>query len=43
MSRTEPKEYELKNGEKLVIRTTVPDDAGALLEYAHVIFGRGLV
>jgi len=42
MSKIEPQEYELKNGEKLVIRTAVPDDARALLEYAHVIFAEDL-
>jgi len=42
MSKIEPQEYELKNGEKLVIRTAVPDDARALLGYAHVIFAEDL-
>jgi len=42
MSKIEPQEYELKNGEKLVIRTALPDDARALLEYAHVIFAEDL-
>jgi hypothetical protein len=33
MSEIEPKEYELKTGEKFIVRTAVPDDAQALLEY----------
>lgn len=42
MSKTEPKEYELKTGEKLVIRTAVPEDAQALLEHARVILTEDL-
>ena len=42
MSKIEPQEYELKTGEKLVIRIALPDDARALLEYAHVIFAEDL-
>lgn len=42
MSEIEPKEYELKTGEKLIVRTAVPDDAQALLEYADIIFTEDL-
>ena len=42
MGQIKPKEYELRTGEKLIIRTAVPDDAKALLEYAHVIFTEDL-
>jgi RimJ/RimL family protein N-acetyltransferase len=38
MGQIKPEECKLKTGEKLVVRTAVPDDAQALLEYAHVIF-----
>jgi RimJ/RimL family protein N-acetyltransferase len=38
MSKTGPKEYKLTTGETVIIRTAVPDDAQALLEYVHVIF-----
>jgi RimJ/RimL family protein N-acetyltransferase len=37
MSQIEPKEYELKTGEKLLVRTAVPEDAEALLEHFHLI------
>jgi len=37
MSKTAPKEYKLKTGEKVIIRTAVPDDAQSLLEHARII------
>jgi len=42
MSKITPKEYSLKNGEKLVIRTAVADDAQALLEHARTILAEDL-
>ena len=42
MGQIKPKEYELRTGEKLIVRTTVPDDAKALLEYADIIFTEDL-
>lgn len=37
MSQISPREYNLKTGEKLVVRSAVPDNAQALLEHAHRI------
>jgi RimJ/RimL family protein N-acetyltransferase len=42
MSEITPTEHELKTGERLVIRTAVPDDAEALLENTRMILGEGL-
>lgn len=42
MSKTAPKEYKLKTGEKVIIRTAVPDDAQALLEHACIILADDL-
>lgn len=42
MSQVEPKEYELKTSEKLLVRTAVPEDAEALLEHFHVILTEDL-
>lgn len=42
MSKITPKEYKLKTGEKVIIRTTVPDDAEVLLEHAHTILAEDL-
>jgi RimJ/RimL family protein N-acetyltransferase len=42
MSQIEPKEYELKTGEKLLVRTAVPEDAEALLEHFHLILTEDL-
>ncbi|MHC4388942.1 MAG: GNAT family N-acetyltransferase [Planctomycetota bacterium] len=42
MSQIEPKEHELKTGEKLLVRAAVPEDAEALLEHARVILTEDL-
>ena len=42
MSQIEPKEYELRTGERLIVRTAVPEDAEALLEHARVILTEDL-
>lgn len=42
MSQIEPKEYELKTGEKLLVRPAVPEDAEALLEHFHLILTEDL-
>ncbi len=42
MSEINPTEYELKTGERLVIRTAVPDDAEVLLENTRMILVEGL-
>ncbi len=42
MGQIKPKEYELGTGEKLTVRTAVPDDAQVLLEYADIIFTEDL-
>lgn len=42
MSKITPKEYKLKTGEKLIIRTAVGDDAQALLEHARITLAEDL-
>ena len=42
MSEIAPKEYKLKTGEKVIIRTAVLDDAKDLLENAHIILAEDL-
>ena len=42
MSKIAPKEYKLKTGENLIIRTAKPDDAQALLEHARTILAEDL-
>ena len=39
MSKIEPKEFELKNGEEVIIRSGEAEDAQAMFEYFKVIFG----
>jgi RimJ/RimL family protein N-acetyltransferase len=41
MSRIAEKEFRLKDGEVVIIRTAFPDDAAQILEHAHAIFAEG--
>jgi RimJ/RimL family protein N-acetyltransferase len=42
VSKTPAKQYTLKTGEKLTVRTAAPDDAQAVLELAHTILTEDL-
>jgi len=42
MGRIEPREYELKTGEKLIVRSAAPDDAEALITHARLILAEDL-
>ncbi len=42
MGQIKPKEYKLKTGETVIIRTAVPDDAEAVLEHARLILAKDL-
>ena len=42
MSQIKPKEYKLKTGETVIIRTAVPDDAEAVLEHARLILAKDM-
>ena len=42
MSEVTPKEYRLKTGEKVTVRTAVSDDAPAILEHARIILAEDL-
>ena len=42
MGQIKPEECKLKTGEKLVVRTAVPDDAPALIEQAYIILTEDL-
>lgn len=42
MSQIKPKEYKLKTGETVIIRTAVPDDAEAVLEHARIVLAKDM-